>query len=387
MANIRSDFTNANIESGLKKLDVRDFIFQLEPEEAPFVTVLNKIRKESCRDIEFSWFEDIAVGKYTQINNGGSAYTDATTELIVDDADIFQIGDLVQAVVAAHPEIMRVTDVDPTGGVAQHIHVTRAFGTTAAHADAVANNVYLYRIGQSMAEGYTVGDQLITTKSKVSNYVQIFSRPVQFTETANAISTFGGNRRNYERKKVGIELKKDIETQFLFGEPYYTATGPKYQTGGIKHFMSTTSPALNAAGALHKDDFDGWLKDAMHYGSSEKFLFASPLILAYINGFADTYLRTDPGQIKTWGVRFSTYTSPFGDINIVMNRNFVGPYAGEAILLDMKELVYRYLEGLDLKLSTDLQPSNVHYLLDEYAGTIGLEIHSPLKHARIYGTT
>jgi hypothetical protein len=383
MANIRADFTNANIESGLKKLDVRDFIFQLEPEEAPFVTVLNKIRKESCRDIEFSWFEDIAVGKYTQINNGGTPYNSSDTTLVVDDADIFQIGDLVQCCVAAHPEILRVTGWTN----ATTIVVSRAFGTATAHADAVANDVYLYRIGQSMAEGYTVGDQLITTKTKVSNYVQIFSRPVQFTETANAISTFGGNRRNYERKKVGIELKKDIETQFLFGQPYYTATGPKYQTGGIKYFMSTTSPALNCAGALHKDDFDGWLKDAMHYGSSEKFLFASPLILAYINGFADTYLRTDPGQIKTWGVRFSTYTSPFGDINIVLNRNFVGPYAGEAVLLDMKELVYRYLEGLDLKLSTDLQPSNVHYLLDEYAGTIGLEIHSPLKHARIYGTT
>lgn len=384
MANIRADFTNENIESGLKKLDVRDFIFNLEPDEAPFVTLLSKVRKESCQDIAFSWFEDAAVGKYTQINNASTPYTSSDTALVVDDADIFQVGDLVQCVVAAHPEIMRVTAV--VVGT-ETITVTRGFGTTAAHADAVANDAYLYRIGQSMAEGYTVGDQLITTKSKVSNYVQIFSRPVQFTETANAIATFGGNRRNYERKKVGVELKKDIETQFLFGEPYYTATGPKYETGGIKHFMSTTSPALNCAGALHKDDFDGWLKDAMHYGSSEKFLFASPLILAYINGFADTYLRTDPGVIKTWGVRFSTYTSPFGDINIILNRNFVGPYAGEGILMDMKELVYRYLNGLDLTLKTDLQPSNVHYLLDEYAGTIGLEIHSPLKHARIYGTT
>lgn len=385
MANIRTGLTTGNYESGIKKLDVRDFIFQLEPEEAPFVTLLSKIRKETTQDIEFSWFEDLAVGKWTQINNASTPYTSGDTTLVVDDADIFQVGDLVKCV--ATGEVLRVTGVDPTGGAAQHIDVTRAFGTTAAHADAVANNAYLYRLGQAMAEGYTVGDQLITTKTKVSNYIQIFSRPVQLTETANAVATYGGNRRNYERKKVGVELKKDIETQFLFGEPKLDATGPKYATGGVLYFMSSTSPALNAAGALHKDDFDGWLRDAMTYGSSTKFLFASPLIVSYINGWADSYVRTDPGAIKTWGVKFSTYTSPFGDINIVLNRNFLGPYAGQAILLDMKELVYRNLPGLDLSLKTDLQPKNAHYLLDEYSGSIGLELHSALKHARIYGVS
>lgn len=385
MANIRTQLNTGLFENGIKKLDVRDFIFQLEPEEAPFVTLLSKVRKESCQDVAFTWLEDKAVGKWTQINNSGSAYTSGTTDLVVDDADIFQIGDVVKCV--ATGEMLRVTGVDPTGGAAQHIDVVRGFGTTAAHADSVANNAYLYRLGQSMAEGWTVGDQLITSKTFKTNYIQIFSRSVQLTDTANAIATYGGNRRNFERKKVGIELKKDIETQFLFGEPKLDATGPRYQTGGVLHFMGSTSPALNAAGALHKDDFDGWLRDAMAYGSSTKFLFASPLVLAYINGWADAYMRTDPGAIKTWGVKYSTYTSPFGDINIVLNRNFLGPYAGQAILLDMKELVYRYLNGLDIKLATDLQPKNAHYLLDEYSGQIGLELHNAEKHARIYGVT
>ena len=386
MANQRTVLTTGNLESGSKKLDVRDFIFNLEPDEAPFVTMLSKLRKESTQDVAFSWFEDQSIGKWTQINNAGAAYTNATTELVVDDADIFQIGDLVKMV--ATGEVVRVTDVDPTGGAAQHIHVTRAFGTTAAHADAVANNAYLFRLGQSMAEGYTVGNQLITVKTKVDNYIQIFSRPVQFTQTQNAVATYGGNRRNYERKKVGVDIKRDIEAQLLFGEPYLDATGPKYATGGIKYFMGSTSPALNAAGALHKDDFDGWLRDAMAYGSSEKFLFASPLIVSYMNGWAQTSsFITKQGDISKFGIKYTIYTSPFGDVNIVLNRNFLGPYAGEAILIDMKELVYRYLNGLDLTLETDLQPKNAKYLLDEYSGHIGLEFHSPLKHARIYGTT
>jgi hypothetical protein len=382
MTNVRTDFATSNYESGAKKLDVRDFIFNLEPDEAPFVTLLSKIRKESTQDVAFSWFEDQSIGKWTQVNNGGGAYDENTTSVVVDDADIFQVGDLVLCV--ATGEIVKVTSATVN---TETLVVVRGFGTTAAAAGSVANNAYLVRLGQSMAEGYTVGNQLITAKTKVDNYVQIFSRPVQFTETANAVATYGGNRRNYERKKVGIDIKRDIEAAFLFGEPYYDSTGPRYATGGIKHFMAAVSPALNAAGALHQDDFDAWLADAFAYGSSEKFLFASPLILAQMNAWTYSYVRTDPGPRTDWGIKYTTYVSPFGTVNMVLDKNFLGPMAGQAFLIDMKELVYRFLNGLDLKLSTDLQPPNVHYLLDEYAGTIGLEIHNPLKHARIYGVT
>jgi hypothetical protein len=382
MTNVRNDFPTSSLEAGSKKLDVRDFIFNLEPDEAPFITLLSKIRKEVTQDVAFSWFEDASIGKWTQINNGGGAYDDSTTSLVVDDADIFQVGDLVLCV--ATGEILKITSATVN---TETIVVTRAFGTTVAAGASVANNAYLVRLGQSMAEGYTVGNQLITAKSKIDNYVQIFSRPVQFTETANAVATYGGNRRNYERKKVGMDIKRDLEAAFLFGEPYYDSTGPRYATGGIKHFMGSTSRALNANGPLHQDDFDAWLADAFAYGSSEKFLFASPLILSQMNAWTYSYVRTDPGPRTDWGIKYTVYVCPFGTVNMVLNKNFLGPMAGEAFLLDMKELVYRYLNGLDLTLQTDLQPKNAHYLLDEYAGTVGLEIHNPLKHARIYGVT
>lgn len=380
MANVRVGLDTYDYESGAKKLDVRDFIFQLEPDEAPFTTLLSKVRKEATRDVAFSWFEDLSIGKWTQINNG-AGYNDSATSMVVDNADIFQVNDLVKVVRTG--EILKIGAV--TVGTNTISSITRAFGSTAAAA--LLDDDYVYRIGQSMSEGYTVGNQLITTKTKVDNYIQIFSRPVQLTETSNAVATYGGSRRMYERKKVGVDIKRDIEAQFLFGEPKYDTSGPSYATGGVLYFMGSDSPALNAAGALHKDDFDGWLKDAFSYGSSEKWLFASPTIIAYINGWADSYMWADPGEIKTWGVRFRKYTSAFGDVNIVLNRNFLGPYAGQAVLLDMKEIVYRYLEGLDLTLKTNLQPANVKYLLDEYAGHIGLELHNDLKHARVYGVS
>jgi hypothetical protein len=371
-----------NLAAAERKLDVRDFIFNLEPDEAPFTTLLGKLRKEVTQDTAFSWFEDASIGKWTQVDAQANGAEEAAQEIHVDDADIFQIGDVVKVVNGnAAGECWLVTDVDASD---DHIHVVRAYGSTTAGGH-LATGDYLVRLGQSKAEGYTVGNQLITAKTQKTNYVQIFSRPVQFTEIANAVSTYGGNRRNYERKKVAIDMKRDIEAQFLFGEPKVYASGPSYATGGVKYFMGSTSPSLNCAGALHKDDFDGFLRDAFAYGSSEKFLFVSGLALSYINGWADSYVYTDPGAIKEWGVTFTRYRSPFGIVNLVFNKNLSGPYAGECLLVDMKELVYRYLVGMDLKLLTDLQPKNVKYLLDEWTGTIGLEMHNALSHARIYG--
>lgn len=379
MANTRVTLNSNIFESNIKKYDVRDFIFQLEPDIAQFITLLSKIRKEKTQDTAFSWFEDLPLGKYTQVNHG-AGYNTTDASIVVDNADIFSEDDVVKNVNTG--ELMLVGTVTVS---TQTLVVTRGWGSTAAAS--ITDNDYLYRLGNARSEGWNAENlnQLITTKTQVTNYVQLFSKVVRVTDTADVVATYGGNRRMYERKKVGLELKKDLETQFLFGEPKLDATGPRYQTGGVLHFMGSTSPALNAAGALHKDDFDTWLRDAFAYGSSEKFLFASGLILAYINGWADTYMRTDPGAIKTWGVKFSTYTSPFGTVNIIHNKNFVGPYAGQAVLLDMKEFAYRFLAGLDLSLATDLQPKGAHYKLDEYSGQAGLEMHNALAHARIYG--
>lgn len=378
MANIRSQFGVSQYENGIKKLDVRDFIFDLEPDEAPFTTILKRIRKDSAQDVQFFWFEDAPIGKYTQVNKTGG-YDNNATDIVVDDADIFLPNDVVKVV--ASGEILLVTVVN-TG--TNTLTVTRGWGTTAAAA--IADDAWLYRLGNAQTEGWQANSMLVTAKTQKSNYIQLFSRTVKFTDTANAIATYGGQRRNYERKKVGVELKKDIETQFLFGEPKLDSSGPRYQTGGVLYFMGSASPSLNAASNFDKSAFDGWLKNAMNYGSPEKVLFASGSLLQKINNFAASSLQTQmPYEKKDWGITFSRYISPFGSVLLVYNKNLVGPYGGYGILLDVKELCYRYLNGLDLGLELDLQAKDTHVLLDEYSGQIGLEMHSALKHGFIYG--
>ncbi len=386
MSNLRGAINTSQFEQGIKKLDVRDFIFQLEPEEAPFVALLNKVRKESTKDVEFFWFEDRLVGKYTAISKTTNSvgYTAAATSLVVDDADIFLPYDIVKN--TRTDEVMLVTAVNVATNT---ITVRRGWGYTPAAA--IQDDDPMFKLGNAQKEGWTAPESMVTTKSRLSNYIQIFSRTVELTTTANAVSTYGGNRRNYERKKVALELKRDLESQLLFGEPKLdTSEGePRYQTGGLLYFLKKGgSPNLNGNGKrMNKTAFDMFLRDAFTYGSSEKILIASPMIIGQINSFAEPYLKTDDGVKKSWGIRFQTYVNAFGTLQLISSRQFVGAYSGWGIVIDPKEIVYRYLEGLDFKLSTDIQPPNTHKLLDEYHGQCGLEVHLAPKHAYIYNVT
>jgi hypothetical protein len=104
------------------------------------------------------------------------------------------------------------------------------------------------------------------------------------------------------------------------------------------------------------------------------------LILSQISGFALGKQRLEPGVATKYGVKITTYHSANGDVNLVRDQHFIGPYAGMGILLDIDELVYRYLDGLDITLATNIQNEKDHYIMDEYSGVIGLEIHHAKKH-------
>ncbi len=368
-------FGSGNLESGIKKLDVRDMIFQLEPDEAPFVSILSKVSKAKAVDMQINWFEDAQLANYTQINLV-AGYADTDVTFIVDDASIFQVNDIVKNTRTG--EVMRVTGFNDT---AKTITVSRAWGTTVAAA--ILDNDYMYRLGSAMAEGWTAPDSLVTAKSKKSNYLQIFSKTVTITETADAIDVFGGNRRNYERNKVGRELKREIESQLLFGEPKEDTTGSqkRWQTGGIHYFISASAPTLDLNGAaMTESAWEGWLKDLFTYGSNTKLFFCGNLLLSQISQFASAKQRVEPGDIKTYGVSFRRYHSANGDVDLIKDAHFRGPWAGNGLALDINDVVYRYLQGQDIALKTNIQAKADHFIQDEYSGTLGLEIHNAEKH-------
>jgi len=380
LATVRGLFSSSDYEAGIKKLDVRDVIFNLQKEEAPFVSILGKLNKQKAVDTTIYWFEDDLLGNYTQDNGG---HTDSATVIDVDDASIFQIGDVVKNL--STDECMLVTAVDDTNNT---ITVKRGWGTTSAAA--ITDDDYLYKLTSAMVEGYNTPDSLVTSKVKKTNYIQIFSKAVKITETADKVDTYGGNRLAYERNKKAIELKREIESQLLWGEPKEDTSGsePRRQTGGVYYFLGATAPSLDMGSSrLTESAFEGFLQDVFTYDSSDRLLFGGPRIMSQITQFATAKQRIDPGVTTNYGLKVTRYVSANGNIDLVADRHFIGPNAGKALVLNVNEIVYRYLQGMDWTLELNKQPNNAHYKLDEYCGHIALEIHHAEKHGIIKGVT
>jgi hypothetical protein len=111
---------------------------------------------------------------------------------------------------------------------------------------------------------------------------------------------YGGNDRNVQRKKKGIELMRDLERTFLYGEPYEdvltkdttSGMGVRRVTGGINYFISTNTTAVS--GILTEFDFEAFLRSLFRYGSTERYLFCAPLVVSIISQWAQgKYIALD----------------------------------------------------------------------------------------------
>jgi len=383
MANIRGLFDTEDYEANIEKLDIRDKIFELQPNETPFVSILSKMTKLKAVNMRFSWFEDDMLGNYTQFAVATTAATTDTT-ITVDSTAMFQEGDVAACFssdVGAAEEIYLIQTIISS----TQMQVVRQWGETTVAIQAIDD--YLYKLGSAMQEGYDAPESLVTGKTEVYNYCQIFSKTVMITNTAENIDTYGGNRRAFERHKIAIELKRDLESQFLWGEMKQDTTGsahPRWQTRGIYKQLGTTASELDmSAASLTESAFEGWLKDVFTYGSDEKYLFSGALVLSQISQFATGKQRLQPGTVVKYGVKVREYLSAMGTVNLVHDKHFLGAHAGKGLILDMKELTYRYLQNSDFKLALNIQPKNSHYKLDEYEGTVGVELHHAAMHGRL----
>jgi hypothetical protein len=210
---------------------------------------------------------------------------------------------------------------------------------------------------------------------------------------------YGGADRPYQRKKKGIELMRDLERAFLFGEPLQDAdtrdtsqTHARRTSGGIFHFISTNATA--AGGALTESEFEGFLRSVFRYGSNTRYLFCSPLVVSVISLWAQGKLQMFPKD-KTYGIAISQYLSPHGTVNLVKeilleNAGGVSStsyYAGYAAAVELEDVVYRYLQNRDVQFETEIQHPADDFYKDQYICEVGMEFHNEQKHGELTGVT
>lgn len=195
----------------------------------------------------------------------------------------------------------------------------------------------------------------------------------------------------YLRSKKATEHALDIERAFWFGEKKYDVTGtqgnPRRATGGVLEFIeSGNSYVQNQGGTLTAPDLNTFLREGFTYGNSTKMLFAGGILLQAINELARGQIQTSVGD-STYGIKISKWMTAFGEVNIVHNPLFVEDYASYGFLLDMECFRYRYMDGRDTKLMTNIQAPDADGIVDQYLTEAGLERKQAPRHAIIKGVT
>jgi hypothetical protein len=381
-------------------VDAVDKIFLLEPNKHPLVTLLTNvgkvwdgkawvgsgIMKAVTGNPEFKWFEDVYGGRYARCSGVYSSTEIHVTGAGSSPAYIFTVGDVIRN--ARTGENMLV-GVVATGADVTELTVTRAFGTTAMAATASGDGLFI--IGNVNEENSGARNVNATRSTPQTNYTQIFKTTIAVSNTEKAANLYGGKDLPYQRAKKGTEHALDIERAFWFGQLKYDVTGtqahPRRETGGIDEFIASGGSYIqNQGGPLTAPDMNTFLREGFIYGNSTKMLFAGGIVLQAINEIARGQILTKTGD-TTYGVRISEWQTPFGIVNIVHNPLFVEEFAGSAYLLDMESFRYRFMEGRDTQLQTNVQAPDVDGEVDQYISEVGLERKQAPRHAMLKGVT
>lgn len=359
------------------KIDMANDIALLQPSAAPFTVITQKMKKEVASNPRFEWLDRELEGRVSKASAEALA---AATSITVPDGSFFRAGMLVK--VPTSGEVLQVTGVS-----SNTLTVLRGYGETAAAT--IAANTQLVIIGNANAEGAAAPDDAAGSPVAEYNFTQIFRTPFAITNTANKVKIFGaGNAFLQEQKIKAIEHRIDIERAFLFGERKEDLSGshPKRTTRGVLGFLKENN--LNISdGLLDEKTFNNWLEGVFAYGSDKRLLLASPRLISVISSWGAGKLQTVPGADKVYGFQCTRYISPHGELNIVKQPLFTGGYSGMGVAIDLNDVSYKYIEGRDTNLITNIQNNDVDGRRDEYLTEAGLMLRLPKHHGVITGVT
>lgn len=374
---------DADILSNQRVVDMSPTIAQLEPDEAPLTTMLQKTSKRAAYSQKVEWLSDELVPRLTTLS---ASATSAATALSVatGTGTYFRPGDVIR--IASTGENCAVSAVS-----ADTVYVVaRTLG--AVTSISAASGVDVIKVGNAAAEGATLGTLIQTKKVANYNYAQIQRDPWGFTNTLVASKLYGGPEPANEAKKKLIEHKRQMENTLFWGtrDLITTGTAPIGYVGGIYQYV--TSNITSSVGALTETLFETFLRKAFRYGSQNKVMFCSPIVASALSSFPQGKLAPPSPSIDTFGVSLSKYQSASGAmVDIAVKRDWYdfqttgNQYGGIGVVVDMDDITMRPLR--DTVLKPDRQANDEDSVKQEYLTEWSLELGLEKKHAIISGIT
>lgn len=375
-----------DILSNRRVVDMDPVIKMLEPDDAPLTVMLAQMPQRPAKSQKVEWLSDQLMPRLTTLNNGGNVTAIATTFTVATGTGAyFRANDVLRM---ATGENVKVTSVST-----DTLTIVRSIGAVAAAI--ITDLTDVIKIGNAATEGATLGTIQMTKQVANYNYCQIQRDPLGFTNTLINSDLYGGSEPQYEAKKKLMEHRRQIENTLFFGQrdlDTATASTPQAYCGGLVDFISTNITSVG--GNLTESGFATFLRSAFRYGSRDKVLFASPLIVSALSSFAQSKLAPNdsgPG-VKDYGVALQTYRGANGtSVKIVEKRdwsdfsttsNQVGSWG---VLVDMEDVMMRPLRKTVLL--PDRQAPDEDSIKQEYLTEYSLQVGTEQNHAILRGVT
>ena len=420
------------LSSNERPLNFREKILREYPNgPAPFMAILGMLKSEDTDDVKFTIFEQsfpdqihaiTPAGQRSSATEGASEGTLTTDRWIyLDDADYtnpqyyFKPGHIVRNETTG--EVMLVQGRATTASNDQ-IHVIRGIGVGATYGDnsgtvgtggTLALGDVLTIIGNANIEGDNYPEAIAYQPSERWNFIETFRTSLELTEDAKATKFRTGNILENLKYDCAMQHSMELEKAFMYGKRDLlstagtgvvsgqallpsisgrTSTQDQRFMGGFDFFA--TSNVSSFSSGLTRNGFIDFLRPiyTIPGGSQDKIAFCGAQALGIMTQYAE-----DLGQIflepkdNTYGLQIRTLVHAWGELKLVnhplMSEHPV--WTKNMRIVDTKNVMYRYLQGLDTRYLKDRQGNGELKQVDEFVTKCSLELRHPRTHGLATG--
>jgi hypothetical protein len=377
---------------------------------APLYALMSGVKSKVTDDPEFNWWEkEMPTQRVVVTNNVGVGTTFTAVSGSWRNAGV-KVNSILR--IEETHELVLVTALTATDAT-----VTRDYGAAAPspiswNPTAAGINPNVHVVGTAHQENSPAPGGISYDPLKKRNFTQIFrdnfaaSRTAQKTRLRTAPAVREAKRETLEQHSA------NIEKALFFGRGLETTAGIGGEitrtTQGIYRFLLegpgfndvVGSNVITAPATITFADIEDWLEKCFRFGSSEKMAFlgnrAALTIQQAIRRSKGLSYNLDQGQ-KAFGMNVSRLVTPFGEIVMkthpLFNQLASGSNGGTPYLaldswmfiLDMQEIVWRYLTDSDTHYIPDQQTNGLDGMLAGYLTEGGLELHFSKAHMVVRG--
>jgi hypothetical protein len=385
--------SSATTSEGEKVVDMDDRIRALKPDATQLSTMTDKTPSQQATREKVNWLEEEDFPRIVGALNAQIS-TDTTLVLTSGQGKIVAANDLLRNMRTGEGIRVSVVATDT-------LTIARGVGSIAA-ASINAGDQFLV-VGDAEPQGSDLPNARYLQRVLGYNFTQITRTPWTFTATDTAIEKYGGREPAKEAKRKAREHKRKWESILFWGMRSFTAssvapagnTEPQGTCGGMIEYVQTYKQDSN--GPLTPTFFDTFLMSVMANGSTDKVLFAAPVVTLCMAQWNRSGMGSQwqPTPENVHGVHVDAFISgAYGyRIPVVVKKEWSEfpitnkGYGGYAFLVDMEYVQQRPLRDRDTKLLTEQQPKGRDSYSAEYLREASFEVVHERAHGILFGVT